>query len=346
MNQNKSVKNIRELAEVLGLSVTTVSRVINGKAESYRISPVTTKRVLEVARKLHYHPNKIARGLKMHKTETLGLIIPDVANPFFASIAKTIEVESRKSGYSIILCDSLDDFATEQELLYLMAGHKVDGIVIAPVGHEHKHIEEIRQAGVPVVVVDRYFSDTNIPYIATNNYLGAFNAVEYIIDKGHKNIACIQGIRGISANNDRVKGYIDALKKHNIPIDNSLLLGDDYSEENGFIQTRLLLNRKNKPTAIFSLSNLISLGVLRAINETRLSIPDDISLVSFDEQPYSAFLASPMTTIAQRKEEIARMSLSVLFEMIENGTVDNEVRIMLEPRLIIRDSVKNLYKKS
>jgi LacI family transcriptional regulator len=342
MENKKSVKNIRELAAILNLSVTTVSRVLNGKADVYRISPVTSKRVMDVAREMNYFPNKIARGLKLERTDTLGLIIPDVANPFFASIAKTIELEARKNGYSLILCDSLDDIDTETELLQLLAGRKVDGIIIAPVGLGKSHIVNIQQAGIPLVVVDRYFPGSNIPYITSDNYKGAFKAVEHIILNGHKRIACIQGIRGISANTERVKGYEDAHLKYNIPFDHGLIVGDDFGEENGYIQTRILLNRKNKPTAIFALSNLISLGIIRALSETGLSIPDDISLVSFDEQPYSAFLASPMTTIEQRREEIGRMSVSVLLEIINNNGAQHDVNIMLEPRLIIRNSVKKL----
>jgi LacI family transcriptional regulator len=342
MENKKSVKNIRELAAILNLSVTTVSRVLNGKADVYRISPVTSKRVMDVAREMNYFPNKIARGLKLERTDTLGLIIPDVANPFFASIAKTIELEARKNGYSLILCDSLDDIDTETELLQLLAGRKVDGIIIAPVGLGKSHIVNIQQAGIPLVVVDRYFPGSNIPYITSDNYKGAFKAVEHIILNGHKRIACIQGIRGISANTERVKGYEDAHLKYNIPFDHGLIVGDDFGEENGYIQTRILLNRKNRPTAIFALSNLISLGIIRALSETGLSIPDDISLVSFDEQPYSAFLASPMTTIEQRREEIGRMSVSVLLEIINNNGAQHDVNIMLEPRLIIRNSVKKL----
>jgi LacI family transcriptional regulator len=342
MESKKNVKNIRELAAILNLSVTTVSRVLNGKADVYRISPVTSKRVMDAARELNYFPNKIARGLKLERTDTLGLIIPDVANPFFASIAKTIELEARKNGYSLILCDSLDDIDTEVELLQLLAGRKVDGIIIAPVGLGKSHIVDTQQAGIPLVVMDRYFPGSNIPYITTDNYKGAFKAVEHIILNGHKRIACIQGIRGISANTERVKGYEDAHLRYNIQVDHGLIVGDDFGEENGYIQTRILLNRKNRPTAIFALSNLISLGIIRALSETGLSIPDDISLVSFDEQPYSAFLASPMTTIEQRREEIGRMSVSVLLEIIKNNGTQYDVNIMLEPRLIVRNSVKKL----
>lgn len=338
----KTVRNIKELADYLGLSATTVSRVLNGKASSFRISDATSKKVLEAASLLHYRPNKIARGLKLTRTETLGLIIPDIANPFFASIAKIIELESRKRGYSLILCDSLDDTATEQELLQLMWGRKVDGIIIAPVGLQHEHIDAISQMGIPVLIIDRIFPDNQLPYVTTDNYNGAYEAVKYLIKHGHTRIACIQGIHGISANTLRVKGYLDALSEHAIMPDKSYIVGQDFGEENGYIQTRMLMSRMNPPTAILALSNLISLGILRALKETGLRIPNDVSLISFDEQPYSAFLSTPLTTIEQPWGDIALLAVHRLLEQIEKPSEQEEIGIVLKPRLIVRDSVRSI----
>jgi len=337
----KKVNNIKELAEKLELSPTTVSRVLNGKSKKFRISQKTSRKVLDGARKYHYSPNRIARGLKLEKTETIGLIIPDIANPYFGSIAKTIEVEARNSGYSIILCDSLDDEITEAELLQLMAGRKVDGIIIAPTGKNSNHVTEIQQQGIPVMVIDRYLPGTNLPFVTTDNYLGGLLATQYFIDMGHRNIACIQGINGISANTDRVNGYRAALQKHGIPANESLVLGTDFGEKNGYIQTKKLLTLPECPTAIFALSNLISLGTLRALKEAGLSVPDDISIVSFDEQPYSAFLTCPMTTVEQPREEIGKLAFLNLLEMINKESRKKTENLVLKPRLIIRESVKN-----
>ncbi|HKL31977.1 MAG TPA: LacI family DNA-binding transcriptional regulator [Tangfeifania sp.] len=337
----KKVNNIKELAEKLELSPTTVSRVLNGKSKKFRISQKTSRKVLDGARKYHYSPNRIARGLKLEKTETIGLIIPDIANPYFGSIAKTIEVEARNSGYSIILCDSLDDEVTEAELLQLLAGRKVDGIIIAPTGKNSNHVTEIQQQGIPVMVIDRYLPGTNLPFVTTDNYLGGLLATQYFIDMGHRNIACIQGINGISANTDRVNGYRAALQKHGIPANESLILGTDFGEKNGYIQTKKLLTLPECPTAIFALSNLISLGTLRALKEAGLSVPDDISIVSFDEQPYSAFLTCPMTTVEQPREEIGKLAFLNLLEMINKESRKKTENLVLKPRLIIRESVKN-----
>ena len=338
----KKVNNIKELADKLKLSPTTVSRVLNGKSIKFRISQETSQKVLDAARKYHYSPNRIARGLKLEKTETIGLIIPDIANPYFGSIAKTIEVEAHNNGYSIILCDSLDDENTEAELLQLLAGRKVDGIIIAPTGKSSRQVTEIQRQGIPVIVIDRYLPGTNLPFVTTDNYLGGLLATEHFIEMGHRNIACLQGINGISANNDRVQGYREALQKHGIPLDESMILGTDFGEENGYIQTKKLLVLPECPTAIFALSNLISIGTLRALKEAGLTIPDNISIVSFDEQPYSAFLACPMTTVEQPREEIGKLAFRYLLDRINDEKEGKMENTMLKPRLIIRDSVKKV----
>jgi LacI family transcriptional regulator len=338
----KNAKNITELASWLNLSVATVSRVLNGKGESYRISEATIRRVFEAAKQFNYSPNRIARGLKLEKTDTLGLIIPDVANNFFASIAKTIELEARKNGYSIILCDSLDDETAEFELLNLLAGRKVDGVIIAPVGQNAQHVKNMQDTGMPVIVIDRYFPGIPIPYITTDNYAGSFDAVEHMISQGHKKIACIQGVKNTSPNTDRVRGYMDALKKHGIRPDPSLITGNDYGEQNGYVSTLRLMEPKDRPTAILTLSNLITLGALRALKEKGHRIPNDISIISFDEQPYSAFLECPMTTIEQQRDEIGTLAVKNVLELMKNKGTKDDTQILIKPRLIIRESVKNM----
>ncbi len=341
---DQTVRNIKELAALLNISPTTVSRVLNGKADTFRISPATTRKVLDAAREFNYHPNRIARGLRLEKTETIGLIVPDIANPFFAHVAKTIEFEARSNGYSIILCDSLDDIKTESELLALLTGRKVDGIIIAPVGTGSSHISEFLKRDIPAVVIDRYLPGLSIPSVTTDNYTGAFMATGHLLENGHRKIACIQGIQGISVNTDRVSGYMDALKNHKPPVDHPIIAGADFGEKNGYDQTVMLLHRNDRPTAILALSNLISLGVMRALSEAGLKIPDDISLISFDDQPYSAFLASPMTTVEQMKEEIAREAVQILLENIKSGRSASNVNKRILPRLIIRNSVKDMRK--
>ncbi len=340
MNAQKNVRNIKELAKWLNLSATTVSRVLNGKGEDFRISKSTQKRIFDAAREHNYSPNMIARGLKLEKTQTIGLIIPDIANPYFASIAKTIEVELRKRNYSLILCDSMDDCKLEKELLTLLINRKVDGILLTPVGFESNYIEEYQNRGMTIVLVDRCFHDKQIPYITTDNYEGGKMAAEYLISMGHQRIACIQGIRGISANNDRMKGFAEFLKNHNITLSEQLMPGNNFGADNGYESTKMLMSLNNPPTAIFTLGNYISLGAMRALKEIGLKVPQNVSLISFDEQVYSAFLATPMTTIEQQLDEISRIAVQVLYDSISDKTKSQNVSITVKPKLIIRESVQ------
>lgn len=340
-NKNVTLKNI---ADHLGVSVTTVSRVLNGKSVTYRISKETQKLILDTAKDLNYSVNQLARGLRLQRSQTIGYIIPDISNPFFASIAKSVEKSARKFGYSIILCDSEESTELEKSSIQLLLNRKVDGLIISPVGLETSHLTEISKRKIPIVLLDRYFPELNIPFVTSDNYQGALEAVNLLIESGHKKIACIQGLRKTSPNNDRVKGYMDAHKRNGLPIDQSLMVGDSFGEENGYIETKLLLKKRNAPTAIFAVSNLISLGAIRAITEEGLKVPEDISMISFDDQPYSRFLATPMTTVSQQSGQIGQIATKILIDQIESDTVIEPKGIFLPTRLILRDSVRKNYK--
>lgn len=336
-NSNPTLKSI---AQKLGVSVTTVSRVLNGKSSHYRISADTEKIILKAARELSYSPNQLARGLRLKRTNTIGYIIPDISNPFFSSIAKSVEKSARKYGYSIIMCDSEENTDIEKESLQLMINRKVDGLIISPVGLEVSHLIFLKQKNIPIVLLDRYFPDLELPFVTSDNYQGAFEAVNLLIQSGHQKIACIQGLRNTSPNNDRVRGYKDAHLKNGIPVDESMIVGDSFGEDNGYIETKLLLKKQNIPTAIFSISNLISLGAIRAIAEEGLKIPDDISMISFDDQPYSRFLSTPMTTVAQQSTQIGQIATKLLLDQIESKRNSDPQGIFLPTKLIVRDSIK------
>lgn len=334
---------LKSISEKLGISVSTVSRVLNGKSNHYRISKETEELILKATKELNYIPNQLARGLRLKRTNSIGYIIPDISNPFFASIAKSVEKSARKFGYSILLCDSEENTEIEFAALQLMLNRKVDGLIISPVGLEVSHLKFVSQKNVPVVLLDRYFPELDIPFVTSDNYQGALDAVDLLIENGHTRIACIQGLRNTSPNNDRVRGYRDAHQKHGLAVDESLIVGDSFGEENGYIESKLLLKRANIPTAIFSISNLISLGAIRAISEEGLKIPDDISMISFDDQPYSRFLATPMTTVAQQNYQIGQIATKLLIDQIESNRRIEPKGIFLPTKLNIRGSVKRNF---
>jgi len=328
---------IKELATELNISTTTVSRVLTGQEKKYRISSKTAQLVKDAAVQHKFEPNQIARNLRLQETNTIGLIIPDISNPFFASLAHAVELELRKRNKMILLCDSKDETSLEEESMMLLNGRKVDGMLIAPVGHRWEHL--VKKKTVPTVLIDRYFENANIPYVTTDNYYGAHEATHFLLEKGHRNIACIQGIVNTSPNENRVAGYLQAMQDYGIPEKDCTILGSDYSVSNGYESTKILLSKKEIPTAIFALNNQIAIGIMKALKEASLTIPNDISLVVFDEQPYFELLSPPLTAIKQPINAIGKAAVEMLIKLLVNKKVENT---MLQPQFIPRNSVQQL----
>ncbi|MCX5644526.1 MAG: LacI family DNA-binding transcriptional regulator [Phycisphaerae bacterium] len=335
---------LKAIAKQLGVSVTTVSRSLNGKAAEYGISKRTEEAVRKAAKKLSFSPDPLARGLRLNRTLSLGLIIPDISNPYFAEIAKNVEMAARGGGYSVILCDSQERTDLEAESLTLLRDRKVDGLVIAPVGQSAAHFEVLEDGDLPVVVIDRHFPHLRLPYVVSDNYRGAMDATDYFLKHGHRTIACVQGLAGTSPNRERVRGYQAALRSRGIPVDDSLVAGSSFSEENGYVHGKLLITRRRDITAILALSNLISLGILRALSEESLKAPDDVSIICFDDQPYCAYLNPPMTTVEQNQEQMGRIAVRLLLDQIQSSQGPTREGIVLPTRLVERGSVRHIGK--
>ncbi|MEN6574958.1 MAG: LacI family DNA-binding transcriptional regulator [Phycisphaerales bacterium] len=333
---------LKAIARQLGVSVTTVSRSLNGKAREHGISPKTEEAVRKAAQKLNFSPDPLARGLRLNRTLSIGLIIPDISNPYFAAIAKNVEMAARAGGYSVILCDSEENTDLEAESLTLLRDRKVDGLVIAPVGQSAEHFEALQDGNPPAIVIDRHFPRLKLPYVISDNCKGAMEATNYFIERGHRIIACVQGLARTSPNQERVRGYQTALTEHGIPMDDSLVAGSSFSEENGYICAKLLIKKARGITAMLALSNLIALGILRALSEEGMRVPDDVSLICFDDQPYCAYLNPPMTAVEQNKEQMGRIAVRLLLDRIQSAQGPTQEGIMLPTRLIERGSVRRI----
>lgn len=335
---------IKHIAKKLGISVTTVSRVLNGLGEQHRISKNTIDLVTLTAKKLNYSPNHIAKGLRLKKSSTIGLIVPDITNVWFAQLALGIESEGRKHHYNIFLCNSNDDIIAEKKSIDLLQNWMVDGIIIAPIGLESEHLEKAAKRGTPLVLIDRFFDDIDLPYITSNDFEGSKEATQYLINNGHKRIACFQGITDTSTNTQRINGYKQALKINKIPFDPLLMMGEDFGFDNGYNCAKKLIKNltKSKVTAIFSMGNQITLGTLKALKEEGLNIPNDISIISFDEQIYSDLLFTPLTTVSHMNENIGDLAIKMLLTQLDKKNKRNPKNLVLKSELIIRNSVKNL----
>lgn len=335
--QQKS--NIVDIAEKSGFSITTVSRVLNGKADKYRISKATQQKIKSTAEELNYVPNEFARNLRTGRSKTIALIVPSLKNPFFAEMASFINLEARKYDYITLIGDSDDDINIEKEEIIQLSSRNIDGMIIVPCGEEWDHLLKKQEEGLPLVCVDRYFEDLDLSFVSSNNYDGAYSASKYLIEQGHKTVACIQGVKYSTPNRQRVKGFEDAMADFGIT--SYTVSGDAFSEQNGYLETKLLLQQKIRPTAIFAFSNTIAMGCLKALKEEKVKIPGDISLITFDDNPYLNYIEPPLTCISQPVEDICKIAVKILF----TGIVENDKtikRVLLKTKLKVKESVKNI----
>lgn len=338
----RSEPTLQCIAAQSGVSVTTISRVLSGQAGRYRISKATEAAVRKIAKEVNFVPNQLARGLRLKKTLKIGLIIPDVSNPFFAGVARQVTLGARKHEYSVVLCDSQDNIDLEMRSLALLQSQHAEGVVLCPVGQSSQHLSRFVGGKLPIVLVDRFFPDLPLPYVSSDNVRGAREATEHLLDNGHRHIACLQGLAGTSPNDCRIQGYREALNKHQIHFDKNLVVGDSFTEQSGYIETKLLLRNQPQVTAVLALSNLNALGAIRALAEEKRSIPDDMSIVSFDDPPYAAYLATPMTSIAQTYSEMGDVAVKLLFDQMQSTRSQSSGGILLPTSLVTRKSVKQL----
>lgn len=331
--------NITDIAGRTGLSITTVSRILNGKAAQYRISKVSCQKVIETAKELNYVPDLFASNLRTGKSKTIALIVPSLSNPFFADIAGTINSEVRKYGYVTLISDSDENPEIEEMELRQVVSRKVEGLIIVPCGNQQGQIRQVYQQGLPVICIDRYFENSDLPYVSTDNFEGAYKAAKHLIQNGHKRVACIQGVQQSTPNRLRVEGFRKAMEEHGL--NSYTISGDDFSIRNGYHQTVLLLQQPERPTAIFTLSNTIAMGCIKALKEASVHIPDDISVITFDDQLYLDFLATPLSSIAQPVNDIGKMAVKFLFARINSQEMKVE-HVLLKPEIIVRESVKRI----
>jgi LacI family transcriptional regulator len=315
---------------------------LNGLSKKYRISTETEDQVIKVARQLNYRPNLAAVNFRLKKTNNIGLLIPSLANPFFANVASHITSELHTKGYSVIISDCGEDDRIEAEMLTQLADRRMDGLLISPASRKPTVFESLYRSGLPIVFFDRYFEDCIIPYVSTHNYQGAYEITKYLIQTGHRRIACIQATHDVMPVTTRLRGYVAAMREAGLSPD---CVGTGFSLQNGYIETKLLLSRAQKPTAIFAFTNPIALGTIKALREEGINIPGEVSLVTFDDSEYLNFLDPPVTCVEQPLSEMARISVKILLQQIEGHEGDamkNTERILLSPRIIYRQSTQIL----
>lgn len=329
--------NLSAIAKIAGVSISTASRVLSGKAEKARISKATAEKVYSAASKLNYSPSILARSLNHERSKMVGLLLPTVSNPFFAEMASIIIAECRLRGYTIIMMDSAEDENLFIKSITAMVSRNVDGIIAAPCGKEPVFLESINRDYCPVILVDRFYEDCKLSYVTTDNYQGGCTATKMLLSAGHTNIACIQGEVNSMPNVERVRGFMDTMRAAGLET-GARVVGNSFSSENGYREATALFAQENPPSALFTLSSTITLGAIRAAREKGMAIGRDVSIISFDNNINLSYFSPPITMIGQPVEDMAVLSVKILMGAIDSGQ-KNFSHLRLAPAVIPGQSI-------
>jgi LacI family transcriptional regulator len=325
---------IREVAENAGVSTATVSRVFSGGA---RVNADVSERVREAARRLNYQPSRIARNLRVRQTRTVGVIVPDIENPFYTSVIGGIEEVLQASEHSLLLANSSELPKREQTNARNFQSEGVAGIIFTPSGPDSSIYRELLAAGMPLVAISRIPDLLQIDAVSVANRPGARQAVAHLLNLGRRRIAMISGPPWISTAKERLLGYEEGLAAHGILPERELIQFADFRQHGGYEAMRELLRLPVLPTAVFVGSNLMTLGALQAIHEAKIRIPEDLAVVGFDDMPWAVSLNPPLTAVAQPAYQVGVTAARLLLERLQNPLKPPR-RIVLETTLIVRSS--------
>ncbi len=326
---------IRDVAAMAGVSINTVSRVINDKGE---VSPATRERILGVIESLRFRPNSFARSLQGKQSHFIGQIVTDCTNPTNAQQIRAVQNVTVKQGYSVMLVDTNEQHDRELAAVELMVEKFVDGFLITPLQYDNSHLFKLHQEGtVPFVLTNRAIEDLEVDTVLHDNFKGAYEATRHLIETGHNRIAYITSRRQVWTVNERLAGYRAALAEANLDYDEELVIQINLDLESAFQATNLLLKLSKRPTAIFAYNDFMAVGAIKALKEAGIKIPGDMALVGYDDIIYAQFLEVPLTTVRQPTQALGEAAAQVLVRRITNRTAPVE-KVILQPSLIIRAS--------
>jgi LacI family transcriptional regulator len=325
-----------EVAKEANVSAATVSYVVNNGPRP--VAPETRNKVLAAIQKLGYRPNAVARNLRMQHTSTIGLIIPDTYNPFFAEVARGVEQIAFENNMTVVLCHS--DYKLERELQYIevLQAERAAGVIWFPATNSTEPAIRVGNYGMPLVILDRILAGVRAPFVVADNFLGGYLATKHLIELGHKVIACITRPMVLSHSSERIRGYRQALIDHDIPFNESLLITGGLRLEDGRNAGFQILEHPLKPTAIFAYNDFMAIGAMRAIHEKAVPIPTSISIVGFDDIPQAAFTSPALTTVSQPKLEMGRQGGALLLDVMDGRTISLKDNAPLSVKLVVRES--------
>ncbi|MBO0782524.1 MAG: LacI family DNA-binding transcriptional regulator [Ktedonobacteraceae bacterium] len=325
---------IRDVAAFAQVSISTVSHVINNTRS---VDSAKVERVREAIRVLGYQPNSVARSLRHGKTSMLALIVPDNSNPYFAELARSIEDVGFAEDLGVVLCNSDGSPTKEEQYIRSLLGRQIDGYIFISTTNQVDHLRLLIDANMPLVVVDRRLDDLQVDQVFADNEQGGYLAGQYLIQQGHRQIACIAGPDDIALSADRLNGFRRALTEAQIDLPAEAIVRGDFRATGGQLAVKELLARDLPLTAIFATNDLMAIGAIRALRLAHIRVPEDISVIGFDNTMLSSLITPTLTTITQPIKEIARQSMTLLLRRLKHKAAEH-TQVILPTTLVERES--------
>lgn len=334
----KKKTTIKDIANVLNISAAAVSKALH---DDSRISEKTKKAVKQVAENLNYQPNHLASALRSGKSKLVGVIVPKTNSNFFSSVIENIENVLNEKGYNIIITQSNESYKKECDSIDTLLFTQVDGIIASMANEtvDLSYFEKIKSKGIPLILFDRGENDLNVDYIGIDDYSSSQNIVAHLVEQGCKRIAHIGGFKRTRIYNNRIRGYEDALRKHNLPLEKKLLIESSLTLEDGREKMLQLLNLTEKPDAVYVAGDYAALGALQVLKEQKIAIPNTIALVGFGNEPFTDMVTPSITSVHQHSEEIGKLAAKTFLNYTKKESFKQSLhKQILEAELIIRES--------
>jgi LacI family transcriptional regulator len=325
---------LKEVAQLSGVSTATVSNALN---ETKYVSNEVRDKINAAIKELNYQPNIVAKSLRLQESRIIGVLISDVANPFFSIVVRGIEEELAKSNYSILLCNTESSLEKERKYLEVMIGKRVDGLIVSSAGNTGDYFRSLDKTGVPIVFLNRCPEFMNSDVIMTNNIQGAYSATEHLIRHGYGKIAIITGPFSISTGKDRLIGYKRALEDYGIVESGHLVKEGLFNIESGYDKMKELMEQETKPDAVFISNNSMTLGAYKYLKETGIRIPDQVAVLGYDDPDWAEIVEPPITTVRQPAYQLGVQAANLMVGRINEKQVKREIMYM-DTALIIRRS--------
>ncbi|WP_020598922.1 LacI family DNA-binding transcriptional regulator [Spirosoma panaciterrae] len=329
---------IKDIARSLNISISTVSRALRGMPE---IHPDTRNAVLKLAEELDYQPNQLAKNLAKSRTKTIGVIVPNLSYYYFSAMLNSIEEAALQAGYSVLVCQTNESYLREITNIQNLMRSQVEGFIISLSRDtdNYEHVERLVRKNIPLVLFDRYAESINVSKVIVDNHAAAFKATEHLIENGCRRIGFLAGPTQLVLSNQRIAGYKAALEKHDLQVGDTYVFHCDYTTESAIMQTLAMMSLPHPPDGVVIISDRMAFSAMYAMNQKGIRIPDDVAIVSFNNEPVSALFSPTLTSVNQPIQEMGTETVRLLLRELDavDENVPKETKVM-ETQLMVRGS--------